>query len=571
MSSRDILVIGDAFCDVNAGPLPKLPQWGVNVVSPQPICAMPGGAALNVASWLQRLRGGVTLYTGIGHDAFGDMLRQHCTKFGLRLIEAPSDARQPTGVCMVLAGPDDRAFCSHFGISDTFDASALLADDARALRKLGICHVHVSGFFSCAALRKTLPALLRAARELGATTSLDTNNDASGRWGAVDGLWDDILPLITLFMPNELEACAIAGVAAGEVESALAKLRTQVGGQHGGHVVVTRGARGALVSSSGGSSSGSCSAAPTPTVVHSPAVAALDAVGAGDAFKAGLLACLLDGVSLVESAQLGCLTGAMCVTMRGACTDPPSVKHVVAFAAAHGFEAAAAGLKREGAPCEGAEDTNGRGVGSGGGSVGSGSVGRGSSGGASSGGSSSDHFNAGKARAAGEEASPLTVWAGFALLWLGGTWPYQATLQAQAYYAHELPDLSFLVLITFTWPLLGCHLLQACGSGAGPRVHAAPSATLLCTHARAHTRAFAHTHARTHARTCTHTHTARAHTRAMVRAGAQRGSQGGRLHATRPRLFWCQRLRRRGLLAARRSAALCRRPVRLALSKRPLQ
>ena len=29
----------------------------------------------------------------------------------------------------------------------------------------------------------------------------------------------------------------------------------------------------------------------------------------------------------------------------------------------------------------------------------------------------------------------------------GGTWPYQATLQAQAYYAQALPELSFLILI----------------------------------------------------------------------------------------------------------------------------
>ena len=43
------------------------------------------------------------------------------------------------------------------------------------------------------------------------------------------------------------------------------------------------------------------------------------------------------------------------------------------------------------------------------------------------------------------------------MVWLGGSWPYQAALQAQAYYAHELPDLSFLLLMTFTWPLLGCH------------------------------------------------------------------------------------------------------------------
>lgn len=184
-----ILVVGDAFCDVNAGPLQQLPAWGTNTVSPEPILAHPGGAALNVASWLQRLRGDSSLFSGIGCDAFGGILRSHCALLGVRLMEATADVRQPTGVCMVLSGPEDRAFCSHFGVSDVFDASELLAHDFAVMRALRprLGHVHCAGYFSCGALRRTLPALIRAARAVGATTSLDTNHDAS-RWGAVDGL-----------------------------------------------------------------------------------------------------------------------------------------------------------------------------------------------------------------------------------------------------------------------------------------------------------------------------------------------------------------------------------------------
>ena len=168
-----ILVVGDAFVDVHAGPLADLPTWGTNTVSPEPIAAMPGGAALNVASWLQRLLGGgVVLYTGIGRDSFGDLLRAHCAALGLELWEAAAEAGAPTGVCMVLSGREDRAFCSHFGVSDTFDAEALGVQQLREFR-----HVHASGFFSCAALRRSLPALFRRAHEAGPYPKPDPDPD----------------------------------------------------------------------------------------------------------------------------------------------------------------------------------------------------------------------------------------------------------------------------------------------------------------------------------------------------------------------------------------------------------
>jgi hypothetical protein len=222
----------------------------------------------------------------------------------------------------------------------------------------------------------------------------------------------DSQPLLDLFLPNELEACAIARVPAGAVDDALAKLCAQCAGR----VVITRGAHGALIGGLG----------MVPRSVSAPPVAAIDAVGAGDAFKAGLLACFVAGAPLHEAAQYGCVTGAMCVTMRGACSDPPDASHVAAFAAAHGYD-----LRPPVSLKQLVLETDSE-------------LRRGSVGGAAGGAPTEDHL----------------LWWAFALLWLGGTWPYQSTLQAQAYYATELPDLDFLILITFTWPLLGSHLLQ---------------------------------------------------------------------------------------------------------------
>jgi hypothetical protein len=80
----------------------------------------------------------------------------------------------------------------------------------------------------------------------------------------------------------------------------------------------------------------------------------------------------------------------------------------------------------------------------------------------------------------------IIVWRCFFLLWLGGTWPYQAILQvfiatascitlsrrcfgqAQAYYvkAFKAQYLEFYILMTFTWGLLVCHLFQVLSGSA---------------------------------------------------------------------------------------------------------
>ena len=162
-SRSTVLVVGDSFVDVLAGPLPNLPTFGTNTVSPEPIAALPGGSALNVACNLQRLRGGTALFTGVGRDAFGEIPRRHCADIGVTLLEATChDAAAPTGVCVVLSGSGeaaDRAFCSHYGVSDAFDVADLLrgggdggGGGACVLSSpgWGVCHVHVAGFYSCA-------------------------------------------------------------------------------------------------------------------------------------------------------------------------------------------------------------------------------------------------------------------------------------------------------------------------------------------------------------------------------------------------------------------------------------
>jgi sugar/nucleoside kinase (ribokinase family) len=71
----------------------------------------------------------------------------------------------------------------------------------------------------------------------------------------------------------------------------------------------------------------------TEFTVQPPQVTALDATGAGDAFRAGLIYGLLQGRSLEESVCFGAAAGAFSVQQEGAASRPADVRDVQALAA----------------------------------------------------------------------------------------------------------------------------------------------------------------------------------------------------------------------------------------------
>jgi len=159
-------------------------------------------------------------------------------------------------------------------------------------------HVHASSYFLLEqSLAPGLARLFAAARACGATTSLDTNWDPSGRWGG-DQL-RTVLASIDLLLPNEEEAKRLSGEDA--VGNALPALSAA-----GPTVAVKLGARGAM-----------CMDGPQLVVIRPPSALAGEFVdAAGDCFNAGLIAGLLDGMPIRAAVGLGCATGS--ASTRGA-------------------------------------------------------------------------------------------------------------------------------------------------------------------------------------------------------------------------------------------------------------
>jgi sugar/nucleoside kinase (ribokinase family) len=240
----------------------------------------------------------------VGDDQFGAFMLEAVAACGVDVDGVDVDPGLRTGLTVVLARPGDRAILTFPGT-----IAAMSAERVDAALLAHARHVHISSFYLQTGLAAGLPALLRAARAGGATTSVDPNWDPSGGW---DGGLRALLGEVDVLVPNEVEACRIAAVA--DVEAAAGALAAA-----GPLVAVKRGADGALAVPAGG---GAVVRVQPPRGL----VETVDAVGAGDTFDAGLLAGLLAGEPLEDALALACACGALSLRAAGGTSAQPTLE-----------------------------------------------------------------------------------------------------------------------------------------------------------------------------------------------------------------------------------------------------
>ena len=130
------------------------------------------------------------------------------------------------------------------------------------------------------------------------------------------------LDLVDLFLVNEIEAAALAGLPAGsDPGAALVSLRIKY---RDARFVVTLGDKGAISSGPGGAA---------PVSVPAFKVDAVDTTAAGDTFTGYYLAAVSRGASEEEALRRASAAAAIAVTRPGAAPSVPSRKEVDAFLA----------------------------------------------------------------------------------------------------------------------------------------------------------------------------------------------------------------------------------------------
>jgi sugar/nucleoside kinase (ribokinase family) len=293
----DLLVVGDLNPDVVLSGVPTDLPYGQRERLVSSGALTLGGSAAITACGAARL-GLRTAFAGrVGDDPAGRFCLDALRERGVDVSGCVVDPDVATALTVVLTAGEDRAILTAPGCLPLLGVDDLPSVSAR--------HVHVGSYFLQPRLAAGLPEWFAALRSAGVTTSLDTNDDPSGRWGSGIAA---ALAQTDVLLPNEAEAMALT--ASVDVVSAASALA----GMSAGLVVVKRGAEGALAWTPEG-----------PVRVPGRPAQPVDTVGAGDSFNAGFLAGRLGGADVVESLRLAVACGALSTRAAGGTAAQPTL------------------------------------------------------------------------------------------------------------------------------------------------------------------------------------------------------------------------------------------------------
>jgi len=285
-----VAVSRSIFCDLIFTGLPGAPQPGQELYA-QGFALCPGGMAANSGMALARLGLKTGIVARLGRYPLGDVLLSQLEVENLDLSHLEVTEDEPTAVSVAMSTPLDRCFITYPSPSFPYGRDPTIIDlDFLA----NVRHVLVSA-------SDVTPDQLARMRQMGLGITLDVGWESTRHPDSVL----ELLPLVDLFVPNEIESCLITG--ASTPVDALVELS-----RHVAHPVIKLGRMGSMTVADG-----------RPLEVPSIPVDPLDTTGAGDVFAAGLIYGYLRGWKMEDCLRLGNVCGALSATgVGGGCSAP---------------------------------------------------------------------------------------------------------------------------------------------------------------------------------------------------------------------------------------------------------
>jgi sugar/nucleoside kinase (ribokinase family) len=254
-----------------------------------------GGSVANSVAAFAQLGGPAALIATLGDDEWGSFYVEECGSMGIA-FEGVRYADGTTGTCLSVVTPD-----AERTMRTCLAASSRLGPEhasEEVLRNSEWLFVEGYPFSNPERGQRAALQAVRVGKQQGAKVAL-TCSDAWVIEGNREALME-ALQGVDLLFANEIEAMTLTHTS--EIEAAYQRLRELVPA-----IAVTRGPLGAWVSYQG-----------QDVRVPSPAVAAIDATGAGDMFAGSFLYGLTHGLSVEDAALRACFMASRIITQVGA-------------------------------------------------------------------------------------------------------------------------------------------------------------------------------------------------------------------------------------------------------------
>lgn len=277
----NITVVGSINLDFVAS-APSLPTAGETVTGAT-LARHPGGKGANQALAAEKLGAEVCLIGRVGDDGMADEALALMEEFGVDLSGVETDVAAPTGVALIAVDPS------------------------------GENQIVVAAGANHRVTPEQLPQRIETALIVQLELPIETVEAAVGR--ATGFVCANLAPAAPV---SEMLLRRADLIVVNEVEAAFYGDLLHHGG---GRVVVTQGARGAEMYHRG----------VKVAWASPPAVTAVDATGAGDAFVGAVTVALLDGMEPEAALRFACAAGAAAATRPGAQPSLPTRDEVEAL------------------------------------------------------------------------------------------------------------------------------------------------------------------------------------------------------------------------------------------------
>jgi len=312
MTGPDVATLGETMVSLRTGTPLRLGGT---------LAMTMAGAESTVAIGLARLGHTVRWGGRVGADEVGAFILRTLRAESVAVDTVVIDPERSTGLMLAERRVADVSRVSYYRAGSA--GSALAVTDAAACLAHTPRILHVTGITPAlsAAAAEAVTVAVRLARAAGALVSVDVNY-RSRLWTSAQArpVLSELVRNADIVISSEDELGLVVATPGNEAAAA-----EQLAASGVSRLVIKRGAQGATLWQDG-------------RAHHAPAipVTVRDTIGAGDAFTAGYLSGVLDGMSPAEALHRGTVTGAFAVAAMGDWEGLPTRDELALLAAESG-------------------------------------------------------------------------------------------------------------------------------------------------------------------------------------------------------------------------------------------